>query len=70
MDGGSPNQVSTRELKVLKTLIEAGCSSTPKLLAFKWATQDRDTMPVPGGYMLFVGPPLEGSFFGDILIRD
>src|SRR5438105_11026390 len=52
--GGSSDQDSTHELEVLKTLTAAGCSCTPKLLAFKWATQDQETMPVPGGYMIFL----------------
>jgi hypothetical protein len=52
--GRSPDLDSTREVKVLRTLTEGGCSSTPRLLASKWTTQDMDIMPVPGGYICFV----------------
>jgi hypothetical protein len=47
------NELTLAETNTLKKLSEAGCSSTPRLLAYQRLTQN-DEMWLPGGYVVFI----------------
>lgn len=49
----TPTSMASNEVKALQILTNAGCSSTPSLLAWKQDKQSRN-MWVPGGHILYI----------------